>query len=103
MTDAVKHDQGKLRYDLIPAGSLEALVRVYTFGAGKYGDRNWEKGMSWGRVFGAIMRHLWAWWRGEDADSETGISHLAHAAWGCFTLLAYVDRGVGTDDREEWV
>lgn len=40
---------------------------------------------------------------GEDADSETGISHMAHAAWGCFTLLAYVDRGVGTDDREEWV
>ena len=102
MTDAIKYDQNKLRYDLIPACSLEELVRVYTFGAGKYGDRNWEKGMSWGRIFGAIMRHLWAWWRGENTDPETGITHLAHAAWGCFALIAYVDRGSGTDDREEW-
>lgn len=101
MKEAAKHDGGKLRYDLIPASSLAELARVYTFGAQKYGERNWERGVKFSRVFGAIMRHMWAWWAGEDTDRESGISHLAHAAWGCFALLAYVGRGSGTDDREE--
>lgn len=97
--EGVKHDDGKLRWDLLPPDALDEVVRVYTLGALKYGDRNWEKGMRWGRIFAAIMRHLWAWWRGERFDPETGITHLAHAAWGCLTLIAYEKRGVGTDER----
>ena len=41
-----KNDGGKLRYDLIPPRALEALAYVYTIGAAKYSDRNWEKGIS---------------------------------------------------------
>lgn len=95
----VKHDQGKIRYDLIPPESLDELAMVYTVGAIKYGDRNWERGMGWGRIFAAIMRHLWAWWRREDQDQEDGISHLAHAAWGCLTLMSYARHGIGEDTR----
>lgn len=100
-TDAVKYDAGKARYDLLPPDALEALVAIYTSGAEKYGDRNWERGMGWGRVFGAAMRHLFAFWRGEDRDPESGQPHLAHAAWNCMTLLAYYLRGIGTDPRTE--
>uniref|UniRef100_UPI001E4FF338 dATP/dGTP diphosphohydrolase domain-containing protein n=1 Tax=Acetomicrobium sp. S15 = DSM 107314 TaxID=2529858 RepID=UPI001E4FF338 len=39
-----------LRYDLIPSDALRELAKVYTVGAEKYGERNWEKGMSWGRA-----------------------------------------------------
>ena len=99
MGEAVKYDQGKLRYDLIPPEALEELVRVYSFGAAKYDQDQWRLGMSWRRVFAAIMRHTWAWMRGEDRDSESGLPHLAHAAWGCFTLLAYGKGGLGQDDR----
>lgn len=99
MTDALKHDTDKPRFDLLPANALFDLVEIYTFGARKYGDRNWEKGLSWGRIFGAIMRHLWAWWRGEENDAESGFSHLAHAAWGCFTLLEYAKTHKELDDR----
>lgn len=96
-----KDDDGKNRFDLLPPDALSEVVRVYTFGAGKYGDRNWEQGLRWGRVFAAICRHLFSWWRGEDHDPETGINHLAHAAWGCLTLLAYDLRGMdGFDDRK---
>jgi hypothetical protein len=58
---ADNYDAGKLRYDLLPPDALEELVRVYTVGAEKYAERNWEKGMAWCRAFGSLMRHAWAW------------------------------------------
>jgi hypothetical protein len=96
-----KDDHGKERFDLIPPYALLELARVYTMGASKYEDRNWEKGMKWGRVFAAIMRHLWQWWGGLRIDHESGLSHLSHAAWGCFALLEYDRRGIGEDDRSK--
>lgn len=95
----VKNDQDKLRYDLIPPEALDSLARVLTFGANKYADRNWEKGMDWGRVFGACMRHLWAFWRGEDKDPETGYSHLEHAICNIAFLITYEKRNIGKDTR----
>ena len=97
----VKFDQGKLRYDLIPPEMLEEAALVLTYGAVKYGDRNWEKGMAWSRTFGALMRHMWAWWGGEDRDPETGYSHLSHALC-CITFLSvYRRRSIGVDDRHK--
>lgn len=65
------------------------------------GDRNWELGMKWSRVFGALMRHLWAWWNPlvPDTDPETGRSHLWHAGCCLAFLIAYEARNVGEDDR----
>ena len=97
--EAVKHDSGTARYDLLPTEYLEATAMVLGFGADKYGQRNWEQGMSWGRVFAALMRHMWAWWRGEKADPETGYSHLWHASCCMAFLVAYEARSVGSDDR----
>jgi hypothetical protein len=87
------------RFDLMPPDALEEIARVYGWGASKYADRNWEKGYNWGWSFAACMRHLWAYWRGEDLDSESGLNHLAHAGWHILTLLTYVIRKIGTDDR----
>lgn len=97
--EAVKADAGKLRYDLIPPFALEELARVFSYGAEKYGARNWEAGLDWGRLFAAAQRHLWSWWAGEDADEETGISHLAHAAWNCLALLEFARTHPERDDR----
>lgn len=98
---AVKHDDGKARWDLLPPELMEQTALVLAFGAGKYGNRNWEKGMSWGRPFAALMRHMWAWWRQENGgkDAETGYSHLAHAACCLAFLIAYEARQTGEDDR----
>lgn len=65
-----KKDDGKLRFDLLPSDALEEIAFVYTIGAKKYADRNWEQGIKWGRVFAATMRHAWAYWRGERYDRE---------------------------------
>ena len=97
---AWKQDGGKPRMDLIAPEMLFGVAEVLRFGAAKYAERNWEAGMSWGRCFGALMRHLWAWWRGEANDPETGFSHLWHAACCLMFLIAYEERKIGTDDRK---
>jgi len=43
MSEARKHDAEKTRYDLVPADALEIVTQVWTFGASKYGDRNWRR------------------------------------------------------------
>jgi hypothetical protein len=96
---AVKADTGKARMDLFPGDALFAITDILTFGANKYTDRNWEKGMKWSRPFSALMRHMWAWWQGEKLDSETGRSHLWHAGCCIVFLIVYEIRGIGTDDR----
>lgn len=96
---ASKYDAGKPAYDLIAPEFLEGTAAVLSYGAAKYAARNWEKGMSWGRCFAALMRHSWAWWRGEEHDPESGLHHLDHAACCLMFLRAYSARRIGTDDR----
>lgn len=95
----VKHDTGKPRYDLMPQEFLDGVAEVLTYGANKYEDRNWEKGMRWGRPFAALMRHMWAWWGGEDLDPETKMPHLWHAGCNLAFLIAFRARKIGVDDR----
>lgn len=97
--EGTKYDNGKPRMDLIPPELLMEVSKILTFGADKYAERNWEKGMDWGRVYGALQRHLWAWWSGDSKDAETGESHLAHAACCIAFLLTYEQRGIGKDTR----
>jgi len=78
---------------------LEKLVEVYTIGAKKYDDRNWEKGLKWGRVFAALMRHAWKWWGGEQTDSVDGQHHLASVAWCALALMEYERTHEELDDR----
>jgi Domain of unknown function (DUF5664) len=99
----VKYDIGKLPWHLLPGDALEEVVKVLDFGARKYRERNWEVGMKWSRCFGACMRHMWAYWKGEDNDPETGLSHLAHAMCCVMFLLSYHLRKVGTDDRPKGI
>jgi hypothetical protein len=85
----VKHDQSKLRVDLIPPELISYDAAIYTIGAGKYGDDNWKGGLSYRRVLGAIGRHLLQRCLGEKNDSESGLPHLAHARWNIGALLYY--------------
>jgi hypothetical protein len=94
-----KDDAGKLRFDLIPTQPLKELARVYTIGAKKYADRNWEKGLQWGRVFAAMMRHAWSWWGGERCDPVDGQHHLSSVAWCAFALMEYERTHAELDDR----
>jgi hypothetical protein len=87
------------RFDLIPVEPLEEIARVYGYGTIKYAEDNWRKGYSWRLNFGAMMRHAWAFWRGEDKDPESGLHHLAHVAWHCLTLMWFQKYKSELDDR----
>lgn len=110
LKEGTKLDDEKVRLDLFPYDALVAISHVLTFGARKYADRNWEKGIKWGRVFGAAQRHLVAWWMGKtetnvnylfgEMDDESKMSHLWHAGCCIVFLIAFEARGMRKfDDR----
>ena len=72
---------------LIPptAEILEAVVMG--LGARKYGPYNWRSAHVRATVYiAAAKRHLAQWLDGQDDDSESGVSHLAHAR-ACLGIL----------------
>jgi hypothetical protein len=83
-----KFDGDKLRYDLLPYDAINKVVDVLTYGAVKYGDDNWKHVKDKRRrYFAAAMRHMTAWFLGEQYDAESKKSHLAHAACCILFLL----------------
>ncbi|MET3559775.1 hypothetical protein ABID39_000452 [Bartonella japonica] len=99
LREANKNDDGKPRVELIPPSQLMEIGRVLEFGAKKYGANNWRNGMHWSRLQGAALRHLLAWSEGENTDSESGLSHLAHAACCILFLMECEAKQIGHDDR----
>lgn len=83
-----KHDQDKLRWDLLPLGALEQVVAALNHGARKYAPGNWRKlPGARRRFYAAALRHMVAWFRGEKLDPESGLHHLAHAMTCILFLL----------------
>lgn len=86
-------------YHLLPFDSLAAVARVYNMGAEKYEPHNWRRGYPWSLSFSAAMRHMAAFWEGEDLDAESGEPHVAHAVFHMLALLAYMKSQREFDDR----
>lgn len=92
-------DTGKRRYSLIPQAALDAEADVMTFGATKYGEANYAKGIRWMRLFDSALRHMYAWRRRIDIDNESALPHLAHARCCLGMLLAMTELHPELDDR----
>lgn len=75
---ASRYNSGKLKWSLVDFDSLEDMVRVLEFGANKYSEHNWKKGLKTTEVFESTMRHLVAYMKGEDLDPESGLPHTGH-------------------------
>jgi hypothetical protein len=89
------------RLDLLPFDALEEVARVYGFGATKYAPDNYLKGYAWRLSLGALLRHVSRWAQGESYDIESGLHHMAHAAFHCLALVTFEKRNLGTDDRSK--
>ena len=90
--EAVKFDQGKRDWSLLPYDSIEEIAKVLEFGKIKYAAWNWTEGggFKYTRVFNASMRHLLAFMRGEDKDPDSGLSHIAHLGCNVLFLLHFI-------------
>lgn len=75
---ATRHNEGKKRWSLVHYKSLEPLVEVLEFGAEKYGEFNWQKGLDKREILESMMRHLAALMDGEQNDKESGLHHIGH-------------------------
>jgi len=86
------------RFDLLPVRPLAMLAEVY----GKLGVP--EMG-AWGVYYGKMQLHLNAYWGGRSIDDETGLHHIALAAYYALTLLDFsdnedlLDESCAYDDR----
>lgn len=77
----------KLPLELVPPSAVAALAEAFADGAKKYGPYNWrEKTISSSVYYGAALRHLAAWWDGENIAEDSGVHHLYHAL-ACIAMV----------------
>lgn len=89
----MKFDSDKPEYSLIPPYALNEVVKVLTYGAGKYARGNWKHvTRPESRFYSAAQRHLWATSRGEMLDPDTGLHHISHAVCSLMFLHEHLNK-----------
>lgn len=86
-TGAKREKLHALPYDLVPFAEItEAYARVAEFGAKKYTPWNQTLGIPRVQILGSLLRHAFAYLRGEERDKESGLLHTDHILWNAATL-----------------
>ena len=86
----------------LPLEALAAGATALEYGARKYADRNWEKGLPWQQMIDSLKRHIDDFERGRDYDDGpdgSGLPHICMIMAGAMMLSASVIRKIGEDDR----
>lgn len=89
---SVKNDRkdNKPMWELLPLTVLEEVVKVYTFGAKKYGANRWQNlPDAKERYKAAMLRHLVELDKGNMTDRESGLHHAAHMVWNAIAILYF--------------
>lgn len=72
---------------LVPPAGVIAMAEAFKDGAAKYGPFNWrDKTVSSSVYYDAALRHLVAWWDGENHAPDSGVHHLGHAM-ACLAIV----------------
>lgn len=104
-TGAQREKLNAIPYDLVPFQEIaDAYARVAEYGARKYAAWNWSKGLSRVQILGSLLRHSWAYLRGEERDNGpkgSGLLHTDHILWNAVTLVHNVHWGLEDGRRAE--
>lgn len=99
--DTIKNDRkdNKLMWELLPLDVIEEVVRVYTFGARKYGPNKWQNlEDGYNRYKAALLRHLALIDQGQHFDPESGLLHASQVAWNAIALCYFEMKEHGKGD-----
>lgn len=89
-------------YDLVPFQEMtDAFARVAEFGAKKYAPWNWSKGLARVQLLGSLLRHTFAYLRGEERDRDSGLLHTDHILWNATVLAHNVHHNLEDGRRPE--
>lgn len=92
--------QNKLPMHLIPPRALAHVALAFADGGLKYQAYNWrEEKISSSVYYGAALRHLNAWWEGENIAPDGVAHHLAHAICCMAMILDTMDSPMLNDNR----
>lgn len=86
----------------VPLEAIAAASASFIYGANKYADRNWEKGLPWQQMIDSLKRHVEDFERGhdyDDGDGGSGLPQVCLIMTSAMMLTASVMRGIGEDDR----
>lgn len=90
----------KVPFSTVPARVIAEVGLAMLEGAAKYGRHNYrDAGVRASIYYDAVMRHLTAWWEGQDIDPESGIPHVVKAMAGLTVLRDSMINGNWQDDR----
>jgi len=90
----------KVPMSTVPAPVLMEVGLAMLEGARKYGRHNYrDAGVRASVYYDALMRHIAAWWEGEDIDPDSGLSHIVKAIACLVVLRDSMFRGNWVDDR----
>lgn len=90
----------KIPFAALPVAVLAEDAVAHGEGALKYGRHNWRRGeVLASTYFAAALRHLFAWFEGEDIDPDSGLPHLVKARASLGVLRDAQIHGTATDDR----
>lgn len=93
---------GKPTISDVPPIGLFSMGAAMSDGAKKYGRFNWRTTEVTSSVFfDAMMRHLLAWYMGEDHAQDSSVHHLGHLQAGAAIVLDAELYGVLRDDRDK--
>lgn len=100
--EGTKHDSNKPRTELIPTEFTIEVAKALTFGANKYSEDNFKNGISYRRLLGAAKRHIELELCKIESDSESDLSHLAHAGASLAMYAFMKTHRTDLDDRYEY-
>ena len=90
----------KVPLHAVPVKPLLELGLAMLEGGRKYGSHNYrEAGVRYSTYFDATIRHLFAWWEGEDIDPDSGLPHIVKIMADMTVLRDSQHMGNGVDDR----
>lgn len=90
----------KISLAAVPPVAIAHESAAMLDGEWKYGFRNWRENKVQARIYvDACLRHISAWFEGEEYAQDSGVHHLGHARACLGILLDALETGNLVDDR----